>query len=84
MGRQSMKGILSLNRADAPREIRTPCGRIMNAQQVAEEICGGHVSAKYVIKHLRDVGSKPGKEWLWYEQDARDAWAQRMPRRQSA
>jgi hypothetical protein len=73
-----MKGVLALNRTERPSE---PAGRILNAQQFAEEICCGHVSAKYIVKHFRDVGSKPGKEWLWHEADARAAWAKRMPRR---
>lgn len=55
--------------------------RTLSAQQFADEICGGHLSAKYVIKHFRHLGSKPGKEWLWREDDARNAWAQAMPRK---
>lgn len=55
--------------------------RILNAQQFADEICGGHLSAKYVTKHFRHLGSKPGKEWLWREDDARNAWAEAMPRK---
>jgi hypothetical protein len=82
-----MKGILSLN---MPRALTRPAmaeetGRILNAQQFADEICGGHVSAKYVIKHFAAaIGSKPGKEWLFHEGDARREWLRVMPRKQGA
>lgn len=69
-----MKGILTMHMVRQPE----PTGRILNAQQFAEEVCGGHVSAKFVIKHFKLIGSKPGKEWLWYESEARAAWARRM------
>lgn len=73
-----MKGILALHRTEQAE----PGGRILNAQQFANEVCGGHVSAKYVIKHFaHQIGSKPGKEWLFYETDAKLAWAIMMPRK---
>jgi hypothetical protein len=75
-----MRGILAIERTQA----EDTAGRILNAQQFATDICGGHVSAKYVIKHFRDVGSKPGKEWLWYENVARSAWAKKMQSRRVA
>lgn len=77
-----MRGVLLLSRSQpvTPVEVQ-PTGRILNAQQFATEICGGHVSAKYVIKHFAEIGSKPGREWLWHEGDARAAWAEWMPRK---
>jgi hypothetical protein len=79
-----VKGVLSLNDRLSMTAQTGPTDRILNAHQFAEEICGGHVSAKYVIKHFRDVGSKPGKEWLWYESIARAAWTKRMPKKRVA
>lgn len=75
-----MKG-LSPNRLVSPANPE-PAGRIFTAQQFADEICGGHVSAKYIIKHFAPlIGSKPGKEWLFWEGDARQEWAKVMPRK---
>lgn len=80
-----MRGVFSLDRT-SPRQgsPAEPAGRVLNAEQFAKEICGGHVSAKYVIKHFSMFGSKPGKEWLWHEADARAAWATYMPRKGAA
>jgi len=76
-----VRGLLSIDRNTAPHPA-APAGRILNAQQFAEEICGGHVSAKFVIKHFaQEIGSKPGKEWLFHEADARAAWATYMPQK---
>jgi len=73
---------LSLSRTPEPKgPILEPTGRILTAQQFAKEICCGHVSAKYVIKHFSLFASKPGKEWLWHEADARAVWATYMPRK---
>lgn len=70
-----------MNRHVTARAEPATAVRILNAEQFAAEICCGHVSAKYVIKHFRHLASKPGKEWLWREDDARAAWAKAMPRK---
>lgn len=57
-------------------------GRTMTAPDVAEIVCEGHVSAKWVISRMAPhIGSKPGREWLFYENEARALWQQmRRPR----
>lgn len=51
-------------------------GRLLDASQVAEhpEICNGRFSPKWVIQRMRSVGRKPGREWLFYEADAKAWW----------
>jgi hypothetical protein len=57
-------------------------GRTMTAADVAELVCEGHVAAKWVIAKMGPhIGSKPGREWLFYENEARAMWAKmRQPK----
>lgn len=58
-------------------------GRTMTAPEVAELICEGHVSAKWIIQKMAPhIGSKPGREWLFYENEARAMW-ENMRRKRS-
>lgn len=50
-------------------------GRNMSASEVAVHICGEKRSARWVIEHLGPrCGKKPGRDWLFYENEARLAW----------
>lgn len=52
-------------------------GRTLTAAEVAEIVCEGHVSHKWVIQKMGPhIGSKPAREWLFYENEARAIWAQ--------
>ncbi len=50
-------------------------GRTMNAPEVAQFICEGRHSARWVIEHMGpSIGSKPGREWYFREKEARRWW----------
>ncbi|MDP9176703.1 MAG: hypothetical protein M3O61_03385 [Gemmatimonadota bacterium] len=72
-----MTSALKLDRRNAmPAPMAfTDRGRTMTAAEVAAEICEGRLSAKWVIRHMAvAIGAKPGREWLFFEQDAREWW----------
>jgi hypothetical protein len=49
---------------------------MMSAPEVAELICEGRISANWIIEHMGPhIGSKPGRQWLFYENEARQWWA---------
>jgi hypothetical protein len=70
---QAALSIARGNIAPTPTEDRGP---IMTAPEVAITVCGGRKSARWVIEHAGPViGSKPGREWFFYEREARQWWA---------
>ena len=51
-------------------------GRLLDASEVAEQICQGKFSTRWVVNRMApDIGKKPGRQWLFYEEEARDWWA---------
>lgn len=62
--------------ASTPAAVAVPAdnGCTLTAPGVAELICEGRFSAKWVIQKMGPaIGTKPGREWLFYENEAR-AW----------
>jgi hypothetical protein len=60
---------LKIERNDADR------GALLSAPEVAELICQAKFSARWVIERMGPtIGLKPGREWLFYEADARKWW----------
>jgi hypothetical protein len=56
-------------------------GRLMSAPDVAQLVCDGRLSARWVIERMGPtIGLKPGREWLFYEADARKWWAKYLER----
>lgn len=54
-------------------------GRQMHADEVARDVCGGAIGKGKVIDlFARDIGYKPGKRWIFFENDAREAWARHL------
>lgn len=50
-------------------------GRTLTAPEVAELVCAGKRSAKWVIQRMGPtIGSKPGRNWFFSEHDARRWW----------
>jgi len=60
---------------DGPTIATEDLGRTMTAAEVAELICEGRFSATWIIKRFGPkIGSKPGREWLFREAEARALW----------
>jgi len=54
-------------------------GPVLTAPEVALAICGGRMSPRWVIERMGPaIGSKPGREWFFYERDAREWWANHL------
>ena len=66
-------------RANVPTDERGP---LITAAEFAELICDGKRSARWIAQRFGPkIGKKPGREWLFYESDARKAWADYLDRR---
>lgn len=58
------------------KEIPVDNGRTMGKREVATEVCGGKRAPKWVIDHMApDIGMLCGREYLFYESEARSWWA---------
>lgn len=54
-------------------------GRQLDAEAVSKEICHGAIGPKKVIQLFsRDIGYKPGKAWIFFEEEARPAWQKHL------
>lgn len=51
-------------------------GRMMNKAEVSREVCDSKATPKWLIEHMApDIGMKHGREYLFYESEARNWWA---------
>jgi hypothetical protein len=51
-------------------------GALLNAAEIAQLVCQGKFSARWVIERMGPtIGKKPGREWLFFENEARKWWA---------
>lgn len=59
-----------------PAVSSAPMGRIMTTADVAVHVCGGKRGRKWVVEHMGPaIGNRPGKEWFFEEERAREWWA---------
>lgn len=57
-------------------------GRVMTAPEVSEIVCEGRVSTKWVIQRMAPhIGSKPGRCWFFFENEARAWWMRYLTRK---
>lgn len=51
-------------------------GRIMGKREVSAEVCNGKATPKWVVEHMApEIGMLHGREYLFYESEARNWWA---------
>lgn len=54
-------------------------GRQMTVDQARIEVCGGAISRQKLIDlFARSIGYKPGKAWVFFENELRDEWARHL------
>lgn len=51
-------------------------GRTLNAAQFAQLVCDNRVAPKWIRERFRHLAWKAGRELLWYENEARAAYAE--------
>lgn len=79
-----MKGSSALSLL--PREEAPPTdqGRTLNKHEVRADVCEGKASSKWIVEHMApDIGMKHGREYLFYESEARQWWATYLNRRRA-
>ena len=59
-------------------------GRLLTATEVAELVCDGRFSARWIIDRMGPtIGTKPGREWLFYKVEARQWWTRFLDKKRA-